>query len=73
MKTRKQHQKLNSYLLGYDIEIVHKILDGSSQLVGPKNHREHSHTFSILKGIEYLYGDKGLNCAIIHIMGDVIL
>lgn len=69
---RKQHQLISNLFLGYDIPSIHFILDSSSQLVGGK-HRNHSHTLGNLRMIDYFYGKRGFDVALLHYIADGLI
>lgn len=70
MKNIKQHIEADLYLLGYSNPTIHSILDSNVKYFGPA-HRFDNHDFRTVKAIDYFYGDKAGDIALLHIILDL--
>jgi len=70
LKNIKQHIDADLYLLGYTNPAIHSILDSNVKYFGPA-HRFDNHDYRTVKAIDYFYGSRAGDIALLHILLDL--
>ena len=70
MKSVKLHCAADLYLLGYTVPDVHHWMDAASKTLGPQ-HRQVGHIYPFIEWLGLVFGKKGKNCALLHLLLDL--
>ena len=66
----KEHDKITSLFLGWNIKVIHRVMDYAVRILGPK-HQVIMHDLKAVKAMELLFGRKGKIVACMHILEDL--